>query len=125
MSNNDTLQAWADIVLERFQQKVIQLRIHSSGDLLKSLTSQLVSDSNGDIDKIVFGFLYYGRFADMGVGKGVKISEVGVGNNRKAKPWFAKVFFSQVSELGRILAEKTGKQAQIAIIEGLNYGNKY
>jgi hypothetical protein len=119
MDNYDTLEAWAKIVIERFELKITHLKIGSRGELLKSFASQLYADSGGDVSKIVFGFLYYGRFTDMGVGKGVKIGQAGVGNNRRVKPWYAKVFFGQVYKLGKILAEKTGQQAQIAVFEGL------
>jgi hypothetical protein len=119
MNNFDTLEAWTKIVIERFEMKINHLKIGDTGELLATLTQQLYSDSEGDVDKITFGFLYYGRFPDMGVGRGVKLGEAGTGNNRKIKPWFAKTFFSQVYKLGKILAEKTGNQAQIAIIEGI------
>ena len=120
MNNYDTLKAWADIVIERFEYKIVQLKVGSTGELLNSFTSQLFVDSGGNVEKIVFGFLYYGRFVDMGVGSGAKFGEAGLGNNRRAKPWMGKVFFGQVAELGRILAEKTGQQAQIAIFESID-----
>jgi hypothetical protein len=137
-SNYETLKAWADIVIKRFETKIRQLNIISDGnhktkggplinsfsdpELIRGYASQLINDANGDVEKIKFGFVYYGRFPDMGVGRGVKFGQAGIDNNRRVKPWFSKVFFSQVARLGEILEDKTGERAQIAIIEEItNY----
>jgi hypothetical protein len=118
-NNFKTLKDWADIVLERFELKISKLQVNDTGELLKSFTSQLYRDSAGDVEKITFTFLYYGRFPDMGVGKGVKFGQAGKGNNRIIKPWFSKTFFGQVYKMGKILAENTGQQAQIMILENM------
>lgn len=100
---------WADIVLERWIRKIRQLKIGSSGELLKSLNSHLTLEANGDPKKITFTFLYYGRFVDMGVGRGVKLGDTS--GRRKKKPWYSSTFLKEVNVLGRELAKRYGYDA--------------
>ena len=117
-----TVESWAKIVIERWEQKIQALRIgrYSSGKLLASILAndfsrQIQRDANGNPEKIIFAFEYYGKFIDMGVGRGVKMDKV-EGSNRKRKPWYSKVFFGQVKELSRILAEKYAQKGQLSIV---------
>ena len=112
MDENSTLEMarrWADIVIERWIRKIHSLRIGSSGELLKSLHSQVVSDSRDNPEKITFFYLYYGKFPDMGVGRGVKLGESS--ETRKKKPWYSSVFIREVNTLGRLMAERYGYDA--------------
>lgn len=112
--SEDTVKAWADIVIQRFESRIVKLNVVETSELLKSFTSQVTLDAAGDPVKIVFTFLYYGIFPDMGVGKGVKYDQVS-GSNRQPKPWYSKQLAAEVSKLGRIMAEKYGVRAQNAI----------
>jgi hypothetical protein len=38
---------------------------------------------------------------------------------RVKKPWYTKVFFGQVNQLARIMAEKYGQQAALGIVENI------
>jgi hypothetical protein len=110
----EILQQWAEIVIQRWLSKISRLDIIDSGELMRSFTSQVYVDASGDASKIVFTFLYYGIFPDMGVGKGVPYEKVGQ-SNRKAKPWYSKQFYTEVKKLGYIMAEKYGEKAMEAI----------
>ena len=68
-----------------------------------------MADSNGNPQKVTFLFLYYGKFPDMGVGRGVKLGDPS--GNRQRKPWYSSVFLKEVYALGRLLAEKYGIDA--------------
>ena len=115
-----TVEAWAKIVIERWEQKIERLKIGHSGNLAKSFTQHVITQSNGSPEKIEFAFEYYGKFVDMGVGRGVKLADVGSGNNyRKRKPWYSPVFFGQVKEMAKILAEKYGMKGQLSIVTGI------
>jgi hypothetical protein len=122
-----TVEAWAKIVIERWEQKIKALKIGntSSGKLLASIlandfSKQIQRDANGNPEKIVFAFEYYGKFVDMGVGRGVKMADVDNGKtDRKRKPWYSPVFFGQVKEMSRILAEKYGIKGQLSIVTGI------
>ena len=56
------LQAWADIVIQRWTARISRLGVVETTELMRSFTSQVHSDANGDASKIVFTFLYYGYF---------------------------------------------------------------
>ncbi|MDR2064446.1 MAG: hypothetical protein LBP85_01855 [Prevotellaceae bacterium] len=112
----ETLEAWAKIVIERWEHKISNMDVISEGELLRSFQAHVTADSNGNAEKITFTFAYYGRFAELGVGKGVK---AGMESARKKKPWYTKVFFGQVNALARIMAEKYGQQAALAVVENI------
>lgn len=112
-----TVEAWASIVVKMWEQKIQALKIGNSGDLVRSFTQHVITQADGNPQKIEFAFEYYGKFVDMGVGRGVKIADVESGENyRKRKPWYSPVFFGQVKELAKILAEKYAYRAQLGIV---------
>jgi hypothetical protein len=113
-----TAEAWADIMIERWEQKIVAQGIGESRDLINSFTHQVITDANGDPTLIQFAFEYYGKFVDMGVGRGVKIGFSGQ-TNRKPKPWYSKTFAAQVYKLAELLAKKYAKKATIVIVEGI------
>ena len=116
-----TAEAWAEIVIERWERKIMRLKIgfyKGGGDLAKSFAFHVNADANGNPELIEFAFNYYGKFVDMGVGNGVQLSEVSV-SNRKAKPWYSKTFFSEIERLRVIMAEKYGQKAQMTIVNNI------
>ena len=114
----DTLKAWADIVIERWENRIAQLNVMDTGELLRSFQAQVAMDANGNGEKIIFTYAYYGRFSELGVGKGVK---AGMDSRRQKKPWYTKVFFGQVNQLARIMAEKYGQEATMKIAEQIEF----
>ncbi len=103
-------RAWADIVIDRWRKRMEVLDIGDTGELLKSFTAQVTSDAQGDPAKITFAFLYYGRFPDMGVGRGVTLSDV-PSPSREVKPWYSSTFMAEVVKLGKFMAAKYGWDA--------------
>ena len=114
ISTMEILKQWADIVIQRWISNVSKLKVIETSELMRSFTSQVHTDANGDASKIVFTFLYYGIFPDMGVGKGVTYDKVSQ-SNRRAKPWYSTQFFREVRKLGYIMAERYGEKAMEAI----------
>lgn len=113
-----TVEAWAAIVVERWERKIQQLKIYHSGKLVNSFVHFVNTQAGGNIDKIVFAFEYYGKFVDMGVGRGVKLGEVEA-SNRTAKPWYSKNFWSQFLKIKEILVEKYQIKGQLTIINSI------
>lgn len=121
-----TAEAWAEIVVERWENKISRLRIYKSGDLARSFTHHVISNANGNPELIEFTFLYYGKFVDMGVGNGIKYGEV-EGSNRRPKEWYSKTFFSEIEKYKEIMADKFGQKAVMTIIDTIDEnsgGNK-
>lgn len=124
-----TLQAWADITLKNWLEKIKQKKIGQSGDLAKSFSRQLITSANGDVAKIKFAFEYYGVMVDMGVGGGTKIGDVKEnmtarrlegkknGNRRRAKKWKSKSLYADVLALGELMGSKYAHLAAIGVAE--------
>lgn len=117
MDQTQTIQAWADYVIERWELEIIRLGINSTGQLLKSFTSTIITQSGGNVEKIIFAYEYYGKFQDMGVGNGVKIGNPS--SSRVPKPWYNKVFYGQVKRLAEIMQEKYSNAAAVSIVESI------
>lgn len=116
---SETVLAWADIVIRNWEEKIHKLHVTDSYQLLNSFQHHVVLNANGDPLLVEFAFNFYGKFADMGVGKGTNLVEQGNGL-RKVKPWYSKTFFSEVKKLGEILAEKYARNAALIIVENID-----
>lgn len=89
-----TLLAWADIVINKWKEKVLKFNLVRSGNLLNSLKHEFQKNSGGSTDKIEFSFVYYGIFHDRGTAF------------MEQKEWFNPIYYSQVMRLKEILQEK-------------------
>lgn len=114
-------ERWAAITIQRWEEKITTLGIGHDSILINSFTHQVISDSNGDPALISFAMEYYGRMVDMGVGRGVTLSDVG-GNHhrRKPKPWYSKTLAREIHRLAEILAKAYGKKATMLIADTIN-----
>ena len=119
MDQQQTVEAWAKYVIERWELEILRLNISATGQLLKSFTHTILTQANGNVEKITFAFEYYGKFVDMGVGRGVNIANISQ-SGRKAKPWYSKIFFSQVKKLSEIMKEKYGQEAKAVVVESIS-----
>jgi hypothetical protein len=127
----ETARAWADITIERWQKKLKTLNIGYTRDLERSIELEALSFANSG-GTIEFLFLYYGKFTDMGVGRGTAIGDVAGlrrdrylsgrqrGNYRRPRRWYTDVFFKEVTKLKYILSENYGMQAVNAIVEAID-----
>lgn len=118
-----TVQAWADIVLKEFDNKVRMLRIHE-GKLVHSFVTHVLRHAGGNLQRVEFAFEYYGKFVDMGVGRGVNLQNrdamIGVGaTSRRLKPWFTDTFYKQLAVLRGILSERLAQNTQLAIVRNI------
>ncbi|MFA6400881.1 MAG: hypothetical protein WCX31_04540 [Salinivirgaceae bacterium] len=125
MSENEdirlSVEAWAEIVIKVWESKIIRKKITHTGELLNSFVYHVYTNSGGDPERIVFAFNYYGRFVDMGVGRGIESDDVGNSvTRRKKRPWFSATFDYHVDKLAEILAEKYGMKIASSIVDTLN-----
>jgi hypothetical protein len=122
-NKEETLAAWADIVIKIWQAKIIELKVWDTGELYRSLLNSLTVGAGNDVEKIEFSFNLYGRFVDMGHGREVwrdNPGDIGITPIRKEKPWFSKVLFWQVMRLREILIDKFGKDAMNTVVFTIN-----
>lgn len=120
----NTMKYFVKFSVERLQKSIWALDVRDSGDLYESVRGSVSSGSSKTSGTIRFN--WYGRFVDMGVGKGVTLIEKqtgrGLTNNRnpsritrKPKPWLMNVWPGQVHRMAEILA----RDIQVATTENL------
>ena len=134
LSEREIARAWAQITIKRWRRKIDRMKIgqNSSGELFRSFQYNVLASSGGDVQKIEFAFRYYGKFVDMGVGRGTKLGDqpmsMGMrklsgkflGMKRVPKKWYSKTFYSETQRLVVILQEEYGHRGQIIISENIN-----
>lgn len=128
---NYTVEKWAEFVVKDWQKKIKSLKIGKTDAFTRSFAENLFRNSGGDIDKVALQFLFYGRFVDMGVGKGVRWDDVGelkmsrkydgrqTGNRRKPKRWYSQNLFYSTRKLAELLSERYAEKSQMVIMEEL------
>ncbi|TXI14805.1 MAG: hypothetical protein E6Q66_04615 [Pedobacter sp.] len=113
------LQGWLNKTLDKLREalETQQVGRHSSG-LLNSISGEL-HRRGGTLEEIIIKFQQYGRFVDMGVGRGFqrgtrkhlgdmfskKRNEKGALHwvGRSPKPWFSKTKVREVARLRELL----------------------
>ena len=132
LSEREIAEAWARITIIKWKKKLASNRIGDTGNLLRSFKYNVLASAQGNVLKITLLFEYYGRFVDMGVGKGVKIGDVKesaasrklsgkmLGNRRRPKKWYSKTFHAEVMKLSEIFAKEYGHRGVVAITENLS-----
>lgn len=127
-----TVEAWAEIVMERCLDKIDRLGIGYSMQLADSFQMEVISNAGGDVARIEFAFKYYGKFVDMGVGKYTKLDQVKElktdrrmegkqrGNYRRPKAWYGKTFYAERMKLLEILSAKYARKGALIIVENVD-----
>lgn len=115
-----TVEEWAEIVVKIWEEKMLQLEISDTFQLANSFAFHVIGNAGGDVQRIEFAFNYYGKFVDMGVGRGIKLEDRYFGSKRISKPWYTKTFMREVRKLKFILAEKYGHLGAISIVENID-----
>ncbi len=115
---NLTIEAWSDIVIDNWLDNISKLRIGYFFQLESTLHYNIFSSGHNLPSVVEFSFPLYGKFVDMGVGRGVKLEDVkSSDNNRRPKKWYSKTFYSQTLKLSQILSQKYARMGTLAIIE--------
>jgi hypothetical protein len=128
LKRHELIQAWAKYTIERLQRSIDKKKVIDTGSLRYSLLYHLLAGPNGEISNIQLTFNYYGKFVDMGVGKGQKIESVKgnrdlislAGHGRRPKVWFSKTFYSEVTELRDLLLQNYGEEGAQIIKETIS-----
>ena len=123
MSNNTnlklTIEAWADIVIKEWLNKITAMGLINTSALYNSFVHHIVASAGGDVQRIEFAFNYYGKFLDMGVGKGIKAGQH-ADSFRDPKKWYSPVLTYHLAQLRDILVEKYAMQGVSGIVEQIN-----
>jgi len=117
------LRAWADMMINIWQEKVIMLGAVDTWELYHSFTSQVLMGASGSEAKISFGFREYGFYVNAGVGREIAIGntgDTGFEVQRIAKPWFDQGWYKSIYALKRDVARIYGEIAAKNIVFYLN-----
>lgn len=114
-----TMIRWAQITIKELRKSIAAKNVGSSGDLYKSFTYKIDVGANGMPTKVTIGFLFHGKFVDMGVGNGIRLENVKSnrevwqnkskserGKLRKPKKWYSPTMYLEYQRAAEILAEK-------------------
>lgn len=115
---NRYCQAWAEMMISIWAEKMEAQQIKHTGELMDSLTQEVILNARGEVDKITHSFLYYGRMVDMGVGNGVKFDDTPSGR-RKPKPWYNEKYISSVKVLTEKIAQLYGEEFTMYLSDNL------
>lgn len=123
-SQFDIATDWLRITIERFQKAIEKSGISMERkNLFNSFLQSIEKDGDGAVQAAFIKFKFYGRFVDMGVGRGVpigsrkaKLDYYKYRNNkgqllkysRKPKKWYSKTLASQTKKLSELMAEHFG-----------------
>lgn len=105
----------AQIITERLGASIGKHNISDTQALLESLDWKVI----GNTIHILYN--YYGVMREMGVGRGVTLSEV-AGSNRKPKKWATKVLYREVVRLNQFVAEQMGKRT-VDVVANISQSN--
>ncbi len=90
-------QKWLSLTIDSLHQALDKYNIGKlNGQLWNSIMGEVIH-SGQDVEKVVIKFAQYGRFVDMGAGRGVK------NGKRKPKAWFSKTKTREVARLREML----------------------
>lgn len=111
---------WAVVTIDRLQKSLNSKGVGKTGSLYYSFLYQLKGISAAGPSGVQLEFNFYGKFVDMGVGRGYKIEDVNANrdaysnNARRPKKWLSKTLYGEVLALREILGQSYADQgAQI------------
>lgn len=109
---------WTEITVLRLKSSLQTKKVGKTGKLLTSFAYS-VSVGNGEYIKILLSYMYYGKFVDMGVGKGINMATALSGGNfkRKRKVWYSQTIGKEITKLSFFMARKAGAQAANILLD--------
>ncbi len=129
---------FGEIVIERWQKKLLEKGIFDTGTLYRSFEynyravnamNQVVGRGSGTshggvkvLEWLAFSFPMYGIYVERGVGRGYSrgnggelVKFEGRGRGRERRTWYYRIFVNQRSQLGKLVAKAYGKAAARSI----------
>jgi len=126
---------WAIITMDKFQENLMRNNIgEPDGALMRSFTTELQKNGN-DSMTVIIKFLKYGRFVDMGVGRGQPLGAKNVTRSRNGsrfeksgfrhpKKWYGKTKTKSAYILNFILMRNYGLMALQTLEQQLRSTNE-
>lgn len=132
-TREEVLFQWADNVIQRWLKEMEVQGITDAKKLSNTFERYVYNASGGNHTKIVFMYVDYLRYLDLGVGKGEKYKRIkldpdfyaGVkypetkGFKYQVKPWFLPILKQRTYSLQKILERKFAEYAETIILKGV------
>lgn len=128
LERKKTIEYWARYTVSDEQKSIRKFGIGHSHALISSLGYKTLEDAD-EIKAVELTLNYYGKFVDMGVGRGWKLEDIS-GNRmmygaiglkgRRAKKWLGKVVYTNIASLRHILMERYKEDSVNIVKEGLS-----
>lgn len=134
-SRAKVIEAWAANVIVRWEREMRTQDIENPDRLMQSLRKRVINAAGGDQTKVFFFFALYGKFLDLGVGRGEKYENTKKkhdpifwpgkkypetpGYKYQVKPWFLAILRQRVYSLTSILERKYNEYAEIMLIRNI------
>lgn len=122
---------WSQYTIERWKKNIIKQKIGDTHELSNSFKSFLIGSLN-DLERIRFSYLLRGKFVDLGVGRGQKVSAIkgnreqlraagikGRSEGRHAKKWYSKTMYAETITLADLMMQHYGISAQNQVLENI------
>ena len=117
------VEDWAKSVETVLIRKLDSYKIGHSGRLRASIMTEVFRQAEGTIGVKLY-FERYGRFIDMGVGRGKSLStregfreQHDARKQRVPKPWYSRTYFAKVRQLNDVLAMKLTEEVVENIVK--------
>jgi hypothetical protein len=129
-----TVEKWLEYTLDDLRENLRKLKINDTGHLLASVEGHLVAAAGGDVQRLTIAYAAYGKFVDMGVGRGMGAGvrkrdsdyarirdERGQLHkfSRKPRPFASKVIGKQSFRLSVLLSDYFGETITANIQDAL------
>lgn len=123
----NTVNYWGRYSISDLQKSIKIRGMGRTHELISGL--KFTNNSHGDGDSTAnFEFPFYGKFADMQVGRGRKIEDLksnrevyqAIGQKRKNTKWLSKSLYTNIAALKQIMQEKYAEDAGQIIREGIS-----
>ena len=128
---------WARLTEERLQDRVKSWRATDTEALLNSIRLEVYERSAGLLGVDV-SFLTYGRYVDMGVGRGhgrqaARVTreayrerhEAAPRRVRRAKKWYGRTFYGRLNALSDVVATQLVDESIDTILTGVGRANNF
>ncbi|MDR1339254.1 MAG: hypothetical protein LBK58_04280 [Prevotellaceae bacterium] len=115
---NKYAEAWAEMMITIWKEKMEALGIHDTGALEDSLDKDVLRQAGGDVSKINHVFHYYGHYVARGVGKEFKRGnpgDLGFTPTREPKPWISGKYWYSKNKLMWAMLDYTGEMFLVSI----------
>ena len=126
-------KGWCEFMVDIWHDRLMQLHIHDTGALVRSIRGEVVS---GEISSITHKFLMYGIYVAAGVGNGYRHGNSGKdderglqflrgergknGKHHKRRDWFSKKYFYSIHRLNEKEGKMLGQAYNGMLIEALD-----